>query len=152
MSTLLFGAYRNFDPLQYFGVGEDAPAFFSRSEAFILDRQFRNRIRFRFAPRKLLKRQLPIRAEIEVATIEKMWRKLRRRGSVEGVETNRILVGWRADIPRNASRRVPTGFSFLIPRGSRLDPSQVCSCYRTIAHRRLFAQFQVSDRVTQRDF
>jgi hypothetical protein len=72
MSALLFGAYRNSDPAQYFGPGETAPAFFSRSEAFILDRQFRNRIRFRFAPRKLLKRQLPIRAEVEMPSIEKI--------------------------------------------------------------------------------
>jgi hypothetical protein len=72
MSALFFGKHRNFDLAQYFGQVEDAADFFSRSEAFMIDRQFRNRVRFRFAPRKLLKRQLPIRAEVKAPNIEKM--------------------------------------------------------------------------------
>lgn len=72
MSVLLFGTCRNCDPVQCFGSGDDAPAFFSRSEVHILDCQFKNRIRLRFAPRQLLKGKLPVRAEIENSNIEKI--------------------------------------------------------------------------------
>jgi hypothetical protein len=70
MSTLLFGNYCNMDHVQYFGTEEDPSVFFSRAEAFIIKSQFRNRARFRFAPTKLLKLQIPLTLDIERPKIE----------------------------------------------------------------------------------
>jgi predicted O-methyltransferase YrrM len=72
MSALLFGNYCNMDHVQYFGTKEDPSVFFSWAEAFILECQFQNRARFRFAPTKLLKLQIPLAIDIERPKIEKV--------------------------------------------------------------------------------
>ena len=59
MSALIFGNYCNTDHVQYFGPEADPSVFFSWAKAFIIKSQFRNRARFRFAPTKLLKLQIP---------------------------------------------------------------------------------------------
>ena len=72
MSALFFGNYSNMDHVQYFGPEEDPSVFFSWAEAYIIECQFQNRARFRFAPAKLLKLQIPLAIDIERPKIEKV--------------------------------------------------------------------------------
>jgi hypothetical protein len=70
MSALLFGSYRTMDLVQYFGTHEDPSVFFSRAEGFLIRCQFINRARFRLAPSKLLKLQIPLAIDIEKVRIQ----------------------------------------------------------------------------------
>jgi hypothetical protein len=72
MSALFFGNYCDINHAQYFGTGEDPSVFFSRAEAFIITRQFKNRVRFRFDPIKLLKLRIPFDVDLKRPKIEKM--------------------------------------------------------------------------------
>jgi len=65
MSVVSFGSYCNMDHDQYFGTEEGPSIFFSRAEASQIKYQFKNRARLRFAPRKLLKLQIPLYVDIK---------------------------------------------------------------------------------------
>jgi hypothetical protein len=65
MSALLLGSYRDIDHVEYLGSAEDPATFFVRAEGIRIKSQFRNRARFRFAPRKLLTLQIPLAIDIE---------------------------------------------------------------------------------------
>ena len=72
MSLLMLGKRGDIDLTQYLGPKEDASTFFAQSEAIRIKSQFRNRARFRFAPGKLLKLQVPVAVGINQPRKERM--------------------------------------------------------------------------------
>jgi len=72
MSALFFGNYCEMDFAQYCGAEESQSEFFTGAEIFNIKTRFMNRARLRFAPRKLLKMQIPFVVDIERPRIEKM--------------------------------------------------------------------------------
>ena len=65
MSALLLGESRRGDYVRELGPQADASQFFAEAEALRIKTQFRNRARFRFDPRRLLKLRVPISVDIE---------------------------------------------------------------------------------------
>jgi hypothetical protein len=72
MSLLMLGSRGTVELAEYLGPKQEASTFFAQSEAIRIKSQFRNRARFRFAPRKLLKLQVPLAVEIERPRSERM--------------------------------------------------------------------------------
>jgi hypothetical protein len=72
MSALFFGGHVGIDLVRYFGPKEDPSEFFARAEALLIKSQYESRVRFRFAPAKLLKLKTPFAVDIETPRIEKI--------------------------------------------------------------------------------
>jgi hypothetical protein len=62
---LLFGDYVDVEHVEYVGSKEDLRIFLSNAEVSRIENQFRNRVRLRFSPGKLLKLQLPIHIVVD---------------------------------------------------------------------------------------
>ncbi len=65
MSALLFGDYRNIERAQFLGPEEDPSTFFFDAECARIKQQFRNRMRIRFVPKKILNLRVPLALDIE---------------------------------------------------------------------------------------
>jgi Methyltransferase domain len=64
MSAFVLGRYRELNLAAYFGTSVNPVDFFRLAEAERIKAQFRNRMRVRFAPQKLMKLKIPVMIEI----------------------------------------------------------------------------------------